>query len=150
MTLRDIITEFGWDARFLIHIQVTGSFFICDPAVTNTDRDFLLLVADLDTAGRVFSAEGWTNCFESWASKADTDPAKDVDEYNVEDKFGARFQAWRNGQENVIVTDDPTLHIRSVAATFLARELNLLDKKDRIALFRAVKYGEPYDGRLPR
>ena len=140
---------FQWAHRegVLLDAQDTGSRVICDPPVLDTDDDKLLLVKDLEHAGNWFSCNGWDNCFEDWKDKADKDPAEQVDTYTVELADGARFQSWRRGTVNVIVTDDEVLHLRSRAATLLAKELNLTDKKDRIRLFRAVKFAENYGGR---
>lgn len=127
----------------------TGSSFTCDPPVLNTDEDYLVYVNVLDYAGYKLRQNGWKNCFEEWQNKEDTDPAKETDGYSVEDTFGARFQAWRLGKMNVILTDDVALYLRSVGATLVAKHLNLQDKAARIALFRCIKYGQEYSGELP-
>lgn len=129
----------------------SGSRVICDPPVIDTDDDHLVLVCDLDSANQLFSDLGWSNCMQNWAGREDTDSgiALDEDQYAAEDKYGARFSAWRQGEINVIVTDDTTLYLRSVGATLVAKELNLCAKPERIALFRAIKYGEHYEGDLP-
>lgn len=126
-----------------LHIFLSGSSVICDPPVLNTDRDYFMLVDNLDGAGTAFYQRGWRNCFEDWLSKSDTDPAKLSDDgYSVEIEGGSRFQAWRMLDENVIVTDDEALHLRNVGATYVAKALNLQRKEDRISLFRCMKYGE--------
>lgn len=132
----------------IIDVCPTGSRIICDPPVMNTDEDYLLLVRDLDQAGYYFLAKGWVNCFEKWREKVDTDEFVNPDNYSVEIEGGARFQSWRSGSINVIVTDNVPLHLRSRAATLLARELNLTNKDDRIALFRCIKYNMDYSGRM--
>lgn len=133
----------------IVSIQRTGSSFTCEPAVMDTDMDYLVYVNSLDECGARLQKYGWANCFEEWKDKSDTDPAEQCDPYSVEDKFGARFQAWRKGAYNLIVTDDTALYLRSVGATLVCKQMNLMGKADRIALFRAIKYGEPYTGRLP-
>lgn len=45
------------------------------------------------------------------------------------------------GDVNLIVTQDNKFYDRFMAATSVAKRLNLLDKADRIALFQAVLYG---------
>lgn len=123
---------------------LTGSRVICNPPVMDTDVDHLYLVEDLDYAGRWFGAEGWNNCLTDWLDK---DSQADDAGYAVELDNGVRFQAWRKGEINVILTDDETLHLRNVAATLLAKQLNLTNKAERIKLFRCIKFGEPYGGR---
>ena len=132
-----------------VSIHRSGSSFTVDPPVLDTDRDYLLLVDDLEATNDLLICScQWTNCFKDFLSKEDKDNATAVDNYTVEIEGGARFSAWRKGPVNIIVTADPTLYIRSVAATWLCKAFNVKDKKDRIALFRAVKYGEDFDVRL--
>lgn len=132
----------------VLDCAATGSSVTCTPPVLDTDRDYLILVNDLEGAGNWFSVNNWQNCLATWATKSDTDEGTlSEDSYSVELKDGARFQSWRRGETNVIVTDNQLLHIRSRAATSLARELNLQLKKERVNLFRAIKFGEGYLGR---
>lgn len=49
------------------------------------------------------------------------------------------------GDLNLIVTEDKEFFSKFMAATQIARRLNVLDKGDRIALFRAVLFGEKCD-----
>ena len=132
-------------AAAVIDVAVTGSSYTCDPPVTTTDRDYLVLVDNLDTAGCDLKDAGWVNCLKDWEERADTDPGTRCDDYSIEIEGGARFQAWRLGELNVIVTDDVALHTRSRAATELCKALNLTEKADRIALFRCVKFGEHFE-----
>lgn len=128
-----------------VSVYKTGSSVICDPPVLDTDTDYLVLVEDdrLDECGARLQKYRWDNCFTDWASKQDTDPVKPCeDQYTVETETGVRFQAWRKGKDNLIVTDDLTFYLRSVGATLLAKELNLQSKGDRTALFRCIKYGD--------
>lgn len=132
------------------HFVMSGSRVICDPPVLDTDIDYLVYVNNLESSGDVLMRHGWTNCFEEWAAKEDTDPGKQVNDYTIEIEDGARFQAWRNGEANVIVTDSKSFYVRSCAATLMAKSLNLRQKSQRIELFRAIKYGNDYNGPLPQ
>lgn len=49
-----------------------------------------------------------------------------------------RFEAWRSGEKNLIFTVHKAYYLQFVAATMLAKELNLTKKNDRIGLFAAV------------
>ena len=144
----DHFLEWASGLGLLLDCAPTGSRVICCPAVLNTDADFLVLVTELNAAGAFFLCEGWSNCFEAWKEKDNTDPREQQDSYTVELEGGARFQAWRRGEVNVILTDDVALHMRSRAATLLAQQLALNDKDERISLFRCIKFGETYTGRL--
>lgn len=144
----DFIANSGSYPYKVLHHTMSGSRVICDPPVLDTDVDYLVLVEDLDVAGAYFHAYQWHNCLENWLDKGDKDKgALDSSGYAVELECGARFQAWRQGEINVILTDDETLHLRSVAATLLAKQLNLQTKAERIKLFRCIKFGEEYAGR---
>lgn len=82
----------------------------------DTDIDTMYLVSDLDKTYHELTALGWI-----YGSK-DTYPA-DV------------WSSYRKGNHNALCTID-TRHFNAfLAATEEAKRLNLLDKKDRIALF---------------
>ena len=99
----------------------TGSRYICNPPVTDTDNDTVALVE-----------KGYENCFMScgWSSSC-----TDV-EYDTE----GLFRSWRNGDENYIVTTDEEFYNRFVKATELAKKLNLLNRSDRVLLFQSILY----------
>ena len=103
--------------------HITGSRFICDPPVLNTDEDYIVLVKnpeafDFDMVN--------THVFEtSYGEYAHPDG-----DYS--------FLSYRNGEFNLIVTGNEKLYYRFVAATFLAKELNLTKKEDRIELFEKI------------
>lgn len=134
----------------ILACQKTGSSFTVDPPVLTTDEDWLLLVESLDVANSQLAFDGgWENCLEEAQAASDKKPSKDFS-YAAETSQGARFSAWRktdeDGQEiNLIITDDKSFYIRSVAATFLCKALNVKSKKARIELFWAVKFGTDYD-----
>lgn len=50
------------------------------------------------------------------------------------------FTSYRLGELNVIATDKPKFYDDFLLATRLAKRFNLLDKKDRVALFQAILY----------
>lgn len=102
----------------------TGSRYICRPAPTDTDEDYIALMVkgmekSLTLAGFVQN----TN----------------------EERYDAMpdFWAFRLGEFNVIVTFDEGFYRRFCEATETAKARNLLQKSDRIALFQKVLYGVP-------
>lgn len=103
--------------------QMTGSRYICNPAPTDTDEDYIALVA----------GDGWADAL--WASgftlNTDSELYDDCPD----------FYAWRAGEFNVICVEEPEMYRRWVDATEQAKALNLLEKADRIALFQKVLYG---------
>ena len=57
-----------------------------------------------------------------------------------------RFQSYRLEDTNLIVTIDPNFYERFLAATSVAKRLNIMCRDDRVALFQAVLYANPcYD-----
>lgn len=105
--------------------QMTGSRYICNPAPTDTDEDYIALVA----------GNGWVAALEAAGFTLNTDSELYDD--------CPDFYAWRAGEFNVICVEEPEMYRRWVDATEQAKALNLLDKADRIALFQRVLYGVP-------
>lgn len=119
---------------FAKSITAVGSRVTCNPAPTDTDRDWLVLV-DVASANGLWcwlSENGW----EIGGSLPD-------DENNT--PSDQRFVSFTKGVENVIVTMSELFHRRFIAATDVAKLLNLLDKAHRIALFQAVIYANKVD-----
>lgn len=109
-----------------------GSRVTCDPAPTDTDEDILVLTTaqlwgDLSAILEVDKFEkGGSDC---------------GDQSGYLQANALRFQSFTLGVLNLIITFDPEFYRRFMAATGVAKRLNLLDKTDRIVLFQAVIYG---------
>ena len=110
-----------------IRIEPVGSTVTCDPAPKNTDRDYLVL-------------------FKYGASYTVSLPSKGfkLEGEGHYDPSHGDFSSWRKGDVNIIATHNVSFFDRFVLATFVAKELNLLDKKDRIVLSQAILYGNMY------
>lgn len=111
-------------ADVLANAEPVGSRVTCDPAPTDTDEDWLVLVREvpvekLQEAG--FSQEG------------------SPEFYTGNDAGG--FRSWRKGEINLITTQSDEFFRLFLTATYLAKRFNLLRKQDRIALFQAILYG---------
>lgn len=110
-----------------------GSRVTCNPPPLDTDSDVLLLI---DPAC-------WSNLELNMKTIGFIHEGSDVsDSINNE---AMAFQSFRNGEINFICTHDPEFFKRFVAATSVAKHLNLLSKTDRIALFQAVLYGNKFE-----
>lgn len=108
-----------------------GSRITCDPAPTNTDEDYIVLLnaatfSDVQQALR-------DDCWQYGGSIID-------DEVNTVPRED-RFASFRLDDVNLVTTWSGPFYDRFLAATSVAKRLNLLDKADRIALFQAVLYG---------
>jgi len=94
----------------------TGSNYICNPPVTNTDIDTMYLVSDMEKTYTELVAQGW--------------------KYGSNDTYPPDLWAsFRKGPYNALITYDINHFNAFLKATEEAKRLNLLDKKDRIALF---------------
>ena len=94
----------------------TGSSYICNPPVLDTDIDQMFLVYDLEKVSKILEKLGWKRCGK--------------EEYNVD-----KWVAYRKDNLNALLTDNLDHFNKFLQATEEAKKLNLLDKKDRIALF---------------
>jgi hypothetical protein len=109
----------------------TGSSYTVDPPVEDTDVDVLVLVKSLHLADELIEKHGYEQCLTEEAAQ-----------YRVETGFGDSWTAVRKGKVNLIIVEDLTLYARYVAATELAKTMNIKDKEERIKLFKLVKWGE--------
>lgn len=125
------------NAMNLVAFSPTGSRFMCDPPVMDTDIDFVALVVDHDAASEVLLANGWTKCVGESSDEEDSSY----------DELG-EFSAYRKDNFNVIICDDRAYYIMYCAATLLSTRLNLLDKAERCSLFHTIIKGESYVGRV--
>lgn len=103
----------------------TGSRHICHPPVTDTDEDHVVLVLNLEDAANRLEKDGWIINRD--------DPAYQYGENNE-----VEFVTARKEHLNLIIYDQYAGYSAFVAATEVARLLNLTNKEHRITLFKAV------------
>lgn len=115
----DLLTLLGDSETF----QMTGSRYICNPAPTDTDEDWIAL----DLTGKLQKSL----CAAGFAQNTDQTLYDGMPD----------FWSYRLGEFNVVVTDNMVFYDRFVAATELAKLRNLLIKADRISLFQSIIYG---------
>lgn len=118
-----------------------GSRVTCDPAPTDTDQDVLVLTtrnlwADvLNPRLEVDSfVKGGSNCGDPVGYMAETPLS---------------FQSSVKDELNLIVTMDAEFFRRFMAATNIAKRLNIMAKTDRVDLFQAVLGGNEPAPALP-
>ena len=112
---------------FVLGKHPTGSFYTVWPQVTITDRDYVLLVTNLEAAEKGLAASGYDNT-----------SARGEEDYGTEKSM----QCYRKDNLNLIVTEDKEFFDKWLEATALAKILNLKDKHLRIALFSYILYGK--------
>lgn len=105
-------------------VLLTGSKVICDPPVTDTDEDYLVLVPEerRATIEDLLENDGY---LEGGSGHTDSD-----------------FWSYKNYETNpvinILLTTKQEYFDKFSRATSLAKALNLIDKEDRITLFEAV------------
>jgi len=113
-------------------IVPVGSRVTCSPPPTDTDEDYLLLVENSFTAAKNLEGIGF---------EYESDPEKVEAYMRMNEGALHGFTSMRFGDINYIITDSPFMFERFLTATYIARELNLLEKKDRVMLFKAIRGG---------
>lgn len=110
--------------------QHCGSRVTCNPPPTDTDCDFILLIDDSRWQAFIdeVTHEGWVQGGSNMPDAVNTLPPE------------KRFLSFVLGQDNLIVTQSPIFYARFIAATHVAKQLNIMRKADRIMLFQAVLY----------
>lgn len=109
--------------------EPVGSRVTCNPAPTNTDADYLVYTGDPYVLRDKVLEAG----YEIGGSL--------LLDANSPLEGNDRFSSYTKGEINLIVTSDEAFYKRFLAASSVAKRLNLLKKEDRIALFQAVLYG---------
>lgn len=94
--------------------HITGSSFICDPPVLNTDIDVVV-----------------------WATAA-THEDLILDGWAKGEDYGGWSVSYRKGRYKIIYVDTQHKFYRWVGATYVAKLLNLQEKQDRIDMFEAL------------
>lgn len=118
-------------AKFSTEYQLCGSRVTCNPAPDDTDRDFIVLVKD--GLWDEFCNTLFTEC---WIQGGSSIP----NEVNILAPE-CRFNSFTFGIDNIIATLSPEFYRKFVAATHVSKQLNLLNKNERVMLFQAVLYG---------
>ena len=110
----------------------SGSAYIC-PTATYNDLDFVMHLeeAQVGTYRQLLLVDGWESCTAA--------------EYP--DRYESGWEAFRKGQWNLILCWNATQYLRWLAATELAKVLNLTAKEERAGLFQAVRDGVPEQAR---
>lgn len=105
-----------------------GSRYVCDPPVMDTDKDTLILVAEMVPAVTALLNEGWTMC-------------------NNGEYIEGFFMALRKGEDNYVLTANELFFERYLVAAQVAKALNVQCKNTRIAIHKAcVEAGQGFVG----
>ncbi len=110
--------------------QETGSRYICNPPVLNTDEDWIFNCSgpgQMEETVKILEGYGFY--------------ILDMNDGDYDD-IRENFTSYRLGDLNFILCNNETFYKKFVLATQVAAELNLLKKADRILLFQAMLYGK--------
>ena len=118
--------------RYASRHELVGSRVTCNPAPLDTDQDVLIYIDEANADDFVFRMKN-----AGFNVELGEGYAEDALNSGEDD----RFQSYRLGDVNFIVTVDERFYVRFSAATAMAKRANLLEKAERIALFQAVLYG---------
>lgn len=116
-------------SKYLIAHRLVGSRVTCIPPPSDTDQDVLLLV----------KSECWDELIETLIVNGMDHDGSDVNDPEISDGVDY-FQSYSLGDINLILTKSIGFYQKFMAATHVAKSLNLLNKSDRIMLFQAVLY----------
>ena len=136
MNLTQNIKDHPDVSDFAEAVARTGSRVICNPAPTDTDDDYVVLVAS-----RMWNAFDILDCLEDYGYIHNTgvsDAYQNMLSFDEEDGF----MSFKKGEVNYIITPSKDFFDKFCAATLSAKEMNLTDKQDRIKHFRSYLYGE--------
>ena len=107
----------------VVEMEYVGSRVTCVPAPTDTDEDVLIL----------------TDCLGTFVRRCNRSGFKDTGSYT-----GAAFHSLRQGEINLIITDEKEFYDKFMLATHVCKSLNVLDKQHRITVFQSILYGKAY------
>ncbi|UFK09528.1 hypothetical protein [Xanthomonas phage DES1] len=122
-------------ARSIVGYFKSGSSFVCDPPVQDTDEDYVIFTFNLANLRLELESLGYTYS------------NKDIEKYKLgkTDPFAMynSFDSYRHpdNRHNLICVSNELDFTRWKVATLLAKQLNVLDKHNRISLFRAIRSG---------
>lgn len=106
----------------------TGSRYICNPPVIDTDNDFVCYTSD---------SASLDDYMEGWAKDGSNPSDKSLEK---EDSF----ISYKRGDVNLIITSDLNFYNKFVQCTEEAKSKNLTIKEDRIKLFQKGLYGREH------
>ena len=131
MTLAEIfasaLKSYWFDNAPIYTCDRTGSRYTCDPAPMDTDEDWIVYVESFSK-------------FQGWAINAGFEKTTPED-HEAYGSGEVEFKTYRRGEMNLIVTEDRQFYDDWMLATCVCRELNLLEKADRIRVFQGILYG---------
>jgi hypothetical protein len=119
---------------FAVSVFASGSRVICNPPPMNTDADYVVLARDTWCAFDIMDHLE----LRGYSTTSGRDEYADMGDFDN----GEGFMSFKKGEINYIITTSAKMYDSFVVATSEAKSLNLMNKEDRVALFRKHLYGE--------
>lgn len=114
--------------KYILKIEPTGSNYVCNPPVTDTDKDYIILPVKGEFDNLIVSLQD-----DDWKSDGTYEDSNFV---SLKKRLGGTLI-------NLIIIRSEVEFDAYVYATKIAKELNLREKDDRINLFGIVKRTYP-------
>ncbi len=111
-------------------VHPTGSRYVCNPPVLNTDIDFLVFCED-DVSSALLAAGYKKSNYREYFSRGEID-------VNA-------FAAWRRGKVNLIVTSNVKYAETFHTATYICKQQNVEHKYQRVTIHEVVRGTMPAD-----
>lgn len=105
------------------NIYQTGSSYICDPPILDTDIDYIIFTVVPEDLFAFLEERGFETNYIDYPLETD-----------------GNFRSYRKEKLNLIITDTYDFYLSFVKATDLAKKLNLREKQQRIDLFQYILY----------
>jgi len=139
--VKDEETTMLWDApmplRFnpfidnMIDMEFVGSRVTCNPPPKDTDEDILIYTETIATLIHDCKANGFVGG-EVY--------------FTPDSKTTSQFISLKQGDINLIVTDNKDFYDKFLLATHVCKTLNVMEKQHRITVFQAILYGKKIEG----
>lgn len=114
--------------KYILKIEPTGSNYVCNPPVTDTDKDYLILPVEGEFDNLILSLQD-----DDWKSPRGYEDSMFI---SLKKRLGGTII-------NLIIIKSEIEFDAYVYATKISKELNLREKEDRINLFEIVKRTYP-------
>lgn len=124
--------------KFALATCKTGSRYVCNPPVMDTDFDVVVLlkkaedVVYIEDEGYVYTVPEANDGYEA-------------NEIETAGLNGHWLKTYRKGEINLICLIDPTRFGRWKLATDIAKRFNMTSRDDRVELFAMIKSHQEYE-----
>lgn len=124
--------------KFALATCKTGSRYVCNPPVMNTDFDVVVLLRKAEDV-QYIEDEGYIY------TVPEANDGYEVNEVETVGLNGHWLKTYRKGEINLLCLIDPTRFGRWKLATDIAKRFNMKNRDDRVELFAMIKTHQEYE-----